>query len=70
MLFVPLLGLAVARVGVFARRFAVAVAEEVIVDDPSCDRRRERYLLTPEQWDEQETKRKPAPPVATPTNTE
>ena len=30
----------------------------------------DRYLLTPEQWAEQEAKRKPAPPVATPTNTE
>jgi penicillin-binding protein 2 len=30
----------------------------------------DRYLLTPEQWDEQEAKRKPSAPVATPTNTE
>lgn len=30
----------------------------------------DRYLLTPEEWDEQEAKRKPAAPVATPTNTE
>lgn len=30
----------------------------------------DRYLLTQEQWDEQEAKRKPAAPVATPTNTE
>lgn len=30
----------------------------------------DRYLLTAEQWAEQEAKRKPAPPVATPTNTE
>lgn len=30
----------------------------------------DRYLRTQEQWDEQEAKRKPAAPVATPTNTE
>lgn len=30
----------------------------------------DRYLLTSEEWDEQEAKRKPAAPVATPTNTE
>jgi penicillin-binding protein 2 len=30
----------------------------------------DRYLLTPEQWAEQEAKRKPTGPVATPTNTE
>jgi penicillin-binding protein 2 len=37
---------------------------------PIARRILDRYLLTPEQWDEQETKRKPAAPVATPTNTE
>jgi penicillin-binding protein 2 len=30
----------------------------------------DRYLLTPEQWAEQEAKRKPTGPVATPSNTE
>jgi penicillin-binding protein 2 len=37
---------------------------------PIARRILDRYLLTPEQWAEQEAKRKPAGPVATPTNTE
>jgi penicillin-binding protein 2 len=37
---------------------------------PIARRILDRYLLTDDQWDEQEAKRKPAPPVATPTNTE
>lgn len=37
---------------------------------PIARRILDRYLLTPEQWDEQEAKRKAAAPVATPTNTE
>lgn len=37
---------------------------------PIARRILDRYLLTSEQWAEQETKRKPAGPVATPTNTE
>jgi penicillin-binding protein 2 len=37
---------------------------------PIARRILDRYLLTDEQWDEQEAKRKPAAPVATPTNTE
>jgi penicillin-binding protein 2 len=37
---------------------------------PIARRILDRYLLTPEQWDEQEAKRQPAAPVATPTNTE
>jgi penicillin-binding protein 2 len=37
---------------------------------PIARRILDRYLLTPEQWDEQEAKRKPSAPVATPTNTE
>ncbi len=37
---------------------------------PIARRILDRYLLTSEQWAEQEAKRKPAPPVATPTNTE
>jgi penicillin-binding protein 2 len=37
---------------------------------PIARRILDRYLLTPEQWAEQEAKRKPSPPVATPTNTE
>jgi penicillin-binding protein 2 len=40
--------------------FAAPIARRIV----------DRYLLTPEQWDEQEAKRKPAAPVATPTNTE
>jgi penicillin-binding protein 2 len=37
---------------------------------PIARRILDRYLLTSEQWAEQEAKRKPAGPVATPTNTE
>ncbi len=37
---------------------------------PIARRILDRYLLTSEQWVEQEAKRKPSPPVATPTNTE
>jgi penicillin-binding protein 2 len=37
---------------------------------PIARRILDRYLLTDEQWDEQEAKRKPPAPVATPTNTE
>jgi len=37
---------------------------------PIARRILDRYLLTPEQWAEQEAKRKPSGPVATPTNTE
>jgi penicillin-binding protein 2 len=37
---------------------------------PIARRILDRYLLTDAQWDEQEAKRKPAAPVATPTNTE
>jgi penicillin-binding protein 2 len=37
---------------------------------PIARRILDRYLLTPEQWAEQEAKRKPTGPVATPTNTE
>lgn len=37
---------------------------------PIARRILDRYLLTDTQWDEQEAKRKPAAPVATPTNTE
>ncbi len=37
---------------------------------PIARRILDRYLLTPEQWDEQEANRKPSAPVATPTNTE
>ncbi|HEV8332100.1 MAG TPA: penicillin-binding protein 2 [Steroidobacteraceae bacterium] len=37
---------------------------------PIARRILDRYLLTDDQWDEQEAKRKPAAPVATPTNTE
>jgi penicillin-binding protein 2 len=37
---------------------------------PIARRILDRYLLTPEQWNEQEAQRKPAAPVATPTNTE
>ena len=41
-----------------------------VADAPGSRRILDRYLLTPEQWAEQEAKRKPSPPVATPTNTE
>jgi penicillin-binding protein 2 len=37
---------------------------------PIARRILDRYLLSDEQWDEQEAKRKPPAPVATPTNTE
>ena len=37
---------------------------------PIARRILDRYLLTDVQWDEQEAKRKPPAPVATPTNTE
>ena len=37
---------------------------------PIARRILDRYLLTDAQWDEQEAKRKPPAPVATPTNTE
>jgi penicillin-binding protein 2 len=37
---------------------------------PIARRILDRYLLTDDQWAEQEAKRKPAAPVATPTNTE
>lgn len=37
---------------------------------PIARRILDRYLLTDDQWNEQEAKRKPAAPVATPTNTE
>jgi len=37
---------------------------------PIARRILDRYLLTPEQWAEQEAKRKPTGPVATPTNVE
>jgi len=37
---------------------------------PIARRILDRYLLTDDQWGEQEAKRKPAAPVATPTNTE
>lgn len=37
---------------------------------PIARRILDRYLLTSEQWAEQEAKRKPSPPMATPTNTE
>jgi penicillin-binding protein 2 len=37
---------------------------------PIARRILDRYLLTDDQWDEQEAKRKPAAPVATPRNTE
>ncbi|HKU13721.1 MAG TPA: penicillin-binding protein 2 [Steroidobacteraceae bacterium] len=37
---------------------------------PIARRILDRYLLSAEQWNEQEAKRKPAAPVATPTNTE
>jgi penicillin-binding protein 2 len=37
---------------------------------PIARRILDRYLLSDDQWDEQEAKRKPAAPVATPTNTE
>ncbi len=37
---------------------------------PIARRILDSYLLTPEQWAEQEAKRKPTAPVATPTNTE
>jgi penicillin-binding protein 2 len=37
---------------------------------PIARRILDRYLLTADQWAEQEAKRKPAAPVATPTNTE
>ena len=37
---------------------------------PIARRILDAYLLTPEQWAEQEAKRKPAPPPATPTDTE
>ena len=37
---------------------------------PIARRILDRYLLTDDQWDQQEAKRKPPAPVATPTNTE
>jgi penicillin-binding protein 2 len=37
---------------------------------PIARRILDRYLLTDDQWEEQEAKRRPAAPVATPTNTE
>ena len=37
---------------------------------PIARRILDRYLLTPEQWAEQEAKRKPSGPTSTPTNTE
>src|SRR4030095_9152155 len=37
---------------------------------PIARRILDRYLLTDVQWDEQEAKRRPPAPVATPTNTE
>jgi penicillin-binding protein 2 len=37
---------------------------------PIARRILDRYLLSPEQWAEQEAKRKPTGPVATPTNVE
>jgi penicillin-binding protein 2 len=59
-----------------APRIAVAVVVENAPGGgsafaaPIVRRILDRYLLTPEQWAEQEAKRKPAQPVATPTNTE
>ena len=59
-----------------APRIAVAVVVEnapgggSAFASPIARRILDRYLLTSEQWAEQEAKRKPAGPVATPTNTE
>jgi len=59
---------------------ALQVAVAVVVENapgggsafaaPIARRILDRYLLTDDQWGEQEAKRKPAAPVATPTNTE
>jgi penicillin-binding protein 2 len=64
----------------FAPYDAPKIAVAVVVENapgggsafasPIARRILDRYLLTPEQWAEQEAKRKPAGPVATPTNTE
>jgi penicillin-binding protein 2 len=59
-----------------APRIAVAVVVENAPGGgsafaaPIARRILDRYLLTDVQWDEQEAKRKPPAPVATPTNTE
>jgi penicillin-binding protein 2 len=59
-----------------APKIAVAIVVEnapgggSAYSSPIARRILDRYLLTPEQWAEQEAKRKPAGPVATPTNTE
>jgi penicillin-binding protein 2 len=64
----------------FAPYDAPKIAVAVVVENapgggsafasPIARRILDRYLLTAEQWAEQEAKRKPAGPVATPTNTE
>jgi penicillin-binding protein 2 len=64
----------------FAPYDAPKIAVAVVVENapgggsafaaPIARRILDRYLLSPEQWAEQEAKRKPSAPVATPTNTE